>query len=113
MAKATSKPSTTITPTPTERANPALPLGPNQFVRLQDGPLYFGLRPTQLDEHVQTGAIPAPVTISDLKEKGKASRARGWFGKQILEWQEKRLSKPRPVRQHRLANVQGRAKVEA
>jgi predicted DNA-binding transcriptional regulator AlpA len=75
-----------------------LPLGPNQIVRLQDGWKYFGLRGTQIDEHIQQGNIPAPITISDSKEKGKASRARGWLGKQILDWQEKRLAKPRPLR---------------
>jgi predicted DNA-binding transcriptional regulator AlpA len=94
MAKAISKAMTT----PTERADPSKPLGPDQFVRLQDGYLYFGVRLTQIDQHIQTGSIPAPVTISDLKEKGKASRARGWFGSQILDWKAKRLAKPRPVR---------------
>src|ERR1700686_214868 len=100
MTKAKRKPTDRAEP---ERADPTKPLGPNQFVRLSEGPLYFGLRMTQIDEHIQTGAIPAPITISDLTEKGKASRARGWVGKQILEWQERRLAKPRPVRQHRSA----------
>jgi predicted DNA-binding transcriptional regulator AlpA len=81
-----------------EHTDPTKPLGPNQFVRLSDGPLYFGLRATQIDEHIQLKNIPAPITISDSTEKGKASRARGWLGKQILDWQEKRLVKPRPVR---------------
>jgi predicted DNA-binding transcriptional regulator AlpA len=81
-----------------ERVDPALPLGPNQTVRFQDGHLYFGIRTTQLDHHIQQGNIPVPITISDSKEKGKASRARGWVGSQILDWQKARLAKPRPVR---------------
>jgi predicted DNA-binding transcriptional regulator AlpA len=96
--KAKSKSSTPIVRAEPERADPSKPLGPDQFVRLQDGYLYFGVRLTQIDQHIQTGSIPAPVTISDLTEKGKASRARGWFGSQILDWKAKRLAKQRPVR---------------
>lgn len=98
MTQAKSKSTTHPERAEPERADPTLPLGPNQIVRLQDGHLYFGLRGTQIDEHIQLGNIPAPITISDSKEKGKASRARGWLGRQILDWQEKRLAKPRPVR---------------
>jgi predicted DNA-binding transcriptional regulator AlpA len=99
MPRAKSKPSTTYPErAEPERADPTLPLGPNQIVRLQDGFKYFGLRTTQIDEHIHLGNIPAPITISDSKEKGKASRARGWLGKQILGWQETRLAKTRPGR---------------
>jgi predicted DNA-binding transcriptional regulator AlpA len=78
--------------------DPTLPLGPNQMVRLSDGWKYFGVRATQIDEHVIRGNIPAPISISDSKEKGKASRARGWLGSQIIAWQQARLAaaKPRP-----------------
>jgi predicted DNA-binding transcriptional regulator AlpA len=98
MPKTKAKTSTPIERAEPERADPSKPLGPDQFIKLADGYIYFGLKATQIDEHIQLGNIPVPITISDSRQRGKASRKRGWFGSQILEWKQKRLDAPRPVR---------------
>jgi predicted DNA-binding transcriptional regulator AlpA len=50
--------------------------------------LYWGYRPTQLDEKIKSGEIPKPIKLS---KTGKWS-AQGWFGKQILDWQAAKLA---------------------
>jgi predicted DNA-binding transcriptional regulator AlpA len=62
-------------------------LHPNQIVRFCEGRKYFGLKHTQLDEKIKSGEIPAPMKLSD------SGRARGWTGRQILEWQAERAAK--------------------
>jgi predicted DNA-binding transcriptional regulator AlpA len=104
MPKAKAKPKT-------ERALPTrrdrlTPLGPNEIVRLQDGHLFFGLRGTQIDEHIQKGDIPPPIKLSD------SGRGRGWLGSQIIAWQNARLATPRPVRVPRESATGKAAKVK-
>jgi hypothetical protein len=88
---------------PEPRIDPSRPLGPDQFVPLADGYLYFGLKSTQIDQHIQLKNIPAPITIADSTKKGEASRRRGWFGSQILDWKQRRLNAQRPIRVPRLS----------
>jgi predicted DNA-binding transcriptional regulator AlpA len=64
-------------------------LHPNQFVRKSEGPRYFGYAPAQLDNLIDQGVIPQPVA---LNENG---RARGWFGRVVLEWQAARKVAPK------------------
>jgi predicted DNA-binding transcriptional regulator AlpA len=99
MPKAKAKPTERKAP---ERRDRLTPLGPNEIVRLQDGHLFFGLRGTQIDEHIQKGDIPPPIKLSD------SGRGRGWVGSQILDWQKARLQEKRPVRVSR-ATVTGKA----
>jgi hypothetical protein len=56
-------------------------LNPLQIIRLEDGPLYFGFRMTQLLEKIKLREIPEPQFLAP-----PPSRARGWTGKQIIEW---------------------------
>jgi predicted DNA-binding transcriptional regulator AlpA len=57
------------------------PLEPNQVVRKKDAFKYFGLKPTAIDEGIANGSIPRPFALSP--------KARGWFGWQIIEYQQK------------------------
>ena len=78
-----------------------LPINPDFFYRLIEGPKYFGYQLTTQDEKIRTGEIPAPVKLSDT------GRACGWFGRAILDWQKSRevhaekLLPPVPRRKHR------------
>jgi predicted DNA-binding transcriptional regulator AlpA len=54
-------------------------LDPNQIVRPREGRKYFGYGPTQIDEKIKSGEIPAPVALS------ASGRAKGWLGQQIIE----------------------------
>ena len=56
---------------------------PNQIVRKKDGWKYFGYRSTTLDDKIADGTIPKPIKLG--------ARACGWFGSQILSWQEQLL----------------------
>lgn len=58
-------------------------LEPRQIVRWHDGPRYFGYKLTQLAKKIKEGEIPAPFALSD------SGRATGWFGSQIIEWQQR------------------------
>jgi predicted DNA-binding transcriptional regulator AlpA len=60
-------------------------LDPHQIVRVAEGRQYFGYGPTQLDEKIKSGEIPAPIPLSD------SGRAKGWLGRQIIKWQEERV----------------------
>jgi predicted DNA-binding transcriptional regulator AlpA len=59
-------------------------LTPQEVIRKSVSHVYFGLRPTQLDAAIESGKIPTPIKL------GK--RARGFFGKQILDWQAQKLA---------------------
>jgi predicted DNA-binding transcriptional regulator AlpA len=63
------------------------PLRADFFYRMSVAPHYFGLSTAHLYEAIKEGAIPAPVSISD------GGRARGWFGRQIIAWQQEREKK--------------------
>jgi hypothetical protein len=62
------------------------PVNPNFFYRKYEGPKYFGLAPSALDDAIKAGLIPAPYSPTG----GRGSRALGWHGDVILEHQRKR-----------------------
>lgn len=62
------------------------PLNPDLLYRITDARKYFGLRPTQLTERIKAGDIPPPVKLS------ATGRASGWFGRQIIAWQQERIA---------------------
>jgi predicted DNA-binding transcriptional regulator AlpA len=64
-------------------------LDPYQIVRLREGRKYFGYGPTQIDEKIKSGEIPAPIALSDT------GRAKGWTGRQIIDHHRRRLEKQR------------------
>jgi predicted DNA-binding transcriptional regulator AlpA len=59
-------------------------LEPDELVRWQDGPKYFGLQRSQLDDNIRKGLIPAPFSIVE------GGRAKAWTGRQILEHHQRR-----------------------
>ena len=61
------------------------PLIAGNFYRLAEGPLFFGLKSSQLSVKIEDGEIPAPISLTD------SGRAKGWFGEQILQWQSERM----------------------
>jgi hypothetical protein len=56
---------------------PGIELG--RIYRKHEGPKFFGLQSSQLEEKIRSGEIPAPVSLT------KSGRAKGWFGWQIAE----------------------------
>jgi len=62
------------------------PINPDLLYRLGEARPYFGLKPTQLAERIKSGDIPPPVKLT------ASGNACGWFGRQILEWQQKRIA---------------------
>ena len=62
-------------------------LDPHQVVRWHEGPKYFGYKLTQQDEKIKLGEIPAPLRLSD------SGKAKGWFGSQIIEHQQRLLKR--------------------
>jgi hypothetical protein len=63
-------------------------INPDWFYRVSDGWKFFGYRNSVLHVKISTGEIPTPIALSD------GGRARGWFGRTILEWQREREAKP-------------------
>jgi hypothetical protein len=59
------------------------PLYPDYFYRINEGPDYFGYKPTQLRERILAGEIPPPVKLSP------DGRAAGWYGRTIIAHQQK------------------------
>jgi hypothetical protein len=57
-------------------------LNPNHIFRECDARNIFGYGSTVLKEKIRAGLIPAPKLLAP-----PPSRARGWFGYQIIEWQ--------------------------
>lgn len=62
------------------------PINPDLLYRVTDAIKYFGYRPTQLTEKIKSGDIPPPVKLST------SGHAAGWFGRQIIEWQQQRIA---------------------
>ena len=60
------------------------PLIAGQFYRLHEGPNYFGFSLNRQDDLIKSGQLPPPISPSDN------GRAKGWFGRTILKWQEER-----------------------
>jgi predicted DNA-binding transcriptional regulator AlpA len=59
----------------------------DRVYRYADGPKYFGLGLSSIDEKIKTGEIPKPISLSD------SGRAKGWLGRTILAWQAERQAK--------------------
>jgi hypothetical protein len=59
-------------------------LEPDELVRWRDGPKYFGLQKSQLNDNIDKGLIPAPFPIVE------GGRAKAWTGRQILEHHKRR-----------------------
>ena len=58
------------------------PLIAGHFYRLGEAPVFFGYGHTAIEEKIRTGAPPIKLTDS--------GRAKGWFGRTILKWQQER-----------------------
>jgi predicted DNA-binding transcriptional regulator AlpA len=71
---------------PRDAAGPAQGLHPRQIVRKTEGPRYFGLGRSQIDEAIKSGKIPRPFPLVD------GGKAQGWTGQQILDHQAKRIA---------------------
>jgi hypothetical protein len=63
---------------------PREPLDPNRIFRECDARDLFGFGNTQLKEKIKNGDVPAPHLLSS-----PPSRARGWWGWEINDWQKK------------------------
>ncbi len=63
------------------------PLHPNEIIRLNEGPTFFGYKHSELDQKIKSGEIPTPFALSD------GGRAKGWTGQQIIDYQRRRLAK--------------------
>jgi hypothetical protein len=61
-------------------------LEPDEIVRKSKGHKYFGLKYGALEDAIERGDIPPPVSLT------ASGRARGWFGRQIIEHQQRRLA---------------------
>lgn len=68
--------------------NPALnfDLDPDAIIRRDQGPKYFGLKRTQLDEGIRRGVIPRPFVLIE------GGRATGWTGRQIIEHRRRMIA---------------------
>jgi predicted DNA-binding transcriptional regulator AlpA len=64
----------------------ARPLVVGQIYRRSEGPAYFGLQSSQIDEKIKSGEIPPPFPLTDT------GRASGWLGQTILAWQAARIA---------------------
>jgi hypothetical protein len=62
------------------------PINPDAFYRLHIGEIFFGLSPGRLNDAIRKGLIPAPIAPTE------GGRAKGWFGRTILEHQRQRLA---------------------
>jgi predicted DNA-binding transcriptional regulator AlpA len=72
-------------PTEARRGMTAQPLNPDFFYRLYEGPLFFGVARSRLNDLIAENKIPKPIPLSD------GGRAKGWFGSQIIQWKADRL----------------------
>ena len=63
------------------------PLRADLFYRLSLGPRFFGYSISKLHDAIKSGAIPAPISLSDT------GRMKGWFGRTIIAWQLSREKK--------------------
>lgn len=61
-------------------------LDPNQIVRKGEGPKYFGLKSTALDDAIKAELIPAPFALTE------GGRAKGWTGRQIIDHHNARIA---------------------
>jgi hypothetical protein len=64
----------------------AAELHPQQIVRKSDGPKYFGLKRSQLEEAIKNHLVPAPFPLTE------GGRARGWLGQQIIDHQRRLIA---------------------
>jgi predicted DNA-binding transcriptional regulator AlpA len=59
----------------------------NRFIRLNELPLYVGLKKTQIGELIKAGEFPKSIPLSDT------GRAVAWLEADIASWQAQRLAK--------------------
>ena len=59
-------------------------LDPDEIVRWKNGPKYFGLRPSQLNENIKKGLIPPPFPLVE------GGRGKGWTGRMIQDHHQSR-----------------------
>jgi hypothetical protein len=86
---------------------------PDFFYRYADGPKFFGYGLTTLAERIKSGDedadllkrrnVPRPVHLAD------GGRAKGWFGRTIIEWQAEQMAKA-PEREARARAERAKAK---
>ena len=62
----------------------ARPLLAGHFYHVGEAWQYFGFRSSELSLKIKAGEIPPPIALSP------GGRAKGWFGRTILQWQEAR-----------------------
>jgi predicted DNA-binding transcriptional regulator AlpA len=67
-------------------------IAPDHFYRVYEASKFFGYSNSVLHLKIASGEIPAPIALSDAPK----SRARGWYGRVIIRWQQKRESKTAP-----------------
>jgi hypothetical protein len=61
-----------------------MPLDPDKIYRECDARDLFGYGPTVLKEKIKAGTIPRPRLLAP-----PPSRAKGWYGADIIAWREK------------------------
>ena len=61
-------------------------LHPNELVRKSQGPRFFGLKATQLDDAIEQGLIPRPFPVYE------GSRATAWTGQMIIDHHRARMN---------------------
>jgi predicted DNA-binding transcriptional regulator AlpA len=65
-------------------AGTAQGLHPRQIIRKVEGPKFFGLGASQIDQAIKDGKIPRPFPLID------GGRALGWTLQQVIDHQAKR-----------------------
>jgi hypothetical protein len=82
----------TMAPRKRERKAPTPLLHPDYFYRVHEAGKFFGYSNSVLHLKIASGEIPAPIALSDAPK----SRARGWFGRTIIRFQQEREAKTAP-----------------
>jgi predicted DNA-binding transcriptional regulator AlpA len=94
-ASKAARPRVIVASAPSSSIDGTQPINPDYFYRLHEARKFFGYGPSTVEEKIRNKELPMPVALSD------SGRARGWFGRQILEWQRGReLAPPKPKKAH-------------
>lgn len=67
-------------------------LHPDHFYRIFEASPFFGYSTSVLHLKIASGEIPAPIALSDAPK----SRARGWWGRDIITFQKERSARVAP-----------------
>jgi predicted DNA-binding transcriptional regulator AlpA len=65
-----------------------LKLDPDAIIPREEGPKYFGLKRSRLDEGIKSGVIPRPFPLTE------GGRKTGWLGQQIIDHHRRRIAAP-------------------